>query len=289
MLISQTFIVAVSGGVDSVVLLHKLMQNKPDQVTYVVAHFDHGIREDSREDATFVQTFAKDLQLECVIGEGKLGPQASEEQARDARYAFLRQVAHDHQAEKIIVAHHEDDVLETMVLNMIRGTSPRGLSPMSGQSDILRPLLRSSKQDILQYADDHELSWREDPSNTDEKYLRNYIRKNITPKLEPARQQLIDINERIDELYTDIDIRMNLFLPKKNMLSRSWFVQLPYSVQRELMHAWLVRCNIKDISHQMVQRLVVACKTLEPGKKVDVNGQLWLVSQQQNLLLTSKT
>ena len=76
---------------------------------------------------------------------------------------------------------------------------------MSGQLDILRPLLRKTKKDILQYASDNNLQWREDSTNVDEKYLRNALRKNVMPKLEPARKQLMEINSKIEDLYQDID------------------------------------------------------------------------------------
>ena len=110
-MIPQKFIIAVSGGVDSVVLLHMLMAKKPDTITYIVAHFDHGIRDDSHDDAAFVAQLASNSHLTFELGEGSLGSEASEDLARVARYKYLRSIKDKYQAEKIITAHHQDDFL----------------------------------------------------------------------------------------------------------------------------------------------------------------------------------
>src|SRR6185436_20114617 len=118
------YVVAVSGGVDSMVLLD-LLRQKP-KLELVVAHFDHGIREDSAQDRKLVQRIAKAYGLPFVHAKGNLGPKAGEALAREARYAFLRQVQADHDAKAIITAHHQDDMLKTAIMNLLRGTGRRG-------------------------------------------------------------------------------------------------------------------------------------------------------------------
>jgi tRNA(Ile)-lysidine synthase len=288
-MIPQKFIIAVSGGVDSIVLLHILLQRKPDNVTYIVAHFDHGMRLDSHEDAALVQSIAEKLQVSFELGQGDLGSAASEEQARDARYKFLRSVKDKYKAEKVITAHHQDDFIETILMNLLRGTSPRGLNPMQGNADILRPLINRSKESLYAYAKENDLNWKEDPSNTDEKYTRNYVRTNITTKLSTAdKDMLIATSRKIDDLYQDIDNRIQYLLPPKNVLYRSTFVTYSYAVQRELFRAWLLRSGLVDIDRKLIERLVIACKTLPIGKKIDVDGRLWLLSEKENILLVSK-
>jgi tRNA(Ile)-lysidine synthase len=288
-MIPQKFIIAVSGGVDSIVLLHILLQRKPDNVTYIVAHFDHGMRLDSHEDAALVQSIAEKLQVSFELGQGDLGSAASEEQARDARYKFLRSVKDKYKAEKVITAHHQDDFIETILMNLLRGTSPRGLNPMQGNADILRPLINRSKESLYAYAKENDLNWKEDPSNTDEKYTRNYVRTNITTKLSTAdKDMLIATSRKIDDLYQDIDNRIQYLLPPKNVLYRSTFVTYSYAVQRELLRAWLLRSGLVDIDRKLIERLVIACKTLPIGKKIDVDGRLWLLSEKENILLVSK-
>jgi tRNA(Ile)-lysidine synthetase-like protein len=286
------YIVAVSGGVDSVVLLHKLVSrltmNDIYAPIYVVAHFNHGIRNDTEIDKDLVQNLADKYELEFEYSEGKLGPGASEATAREARYKFLRSVKAKHNADKIITAHHQDDVLETMVLNLIRGTGPRGLSPMQNQNDVIRPLINRKKTELIEYAKENNLVWHEDSTNNDENYLRNYVRLNIMPKLELAREELLDIYKNVGDIYQDVDIRIQTLLPAKNILSRVWFVGLPFSVEKELIRAWLIKFGILDIDSAMIERLTVSVKTLPIGKKTDISGKLWLVSEKQNVLITSK-
>ena len=119
-----TYIVAVSGGVDSIVLLD-LLANQ-EKAKLIVAHFDHGIRNDSRDDRMFVQDLAVRYELPFVYDVGNLGQGASEAKAREARYTFLRGVRQAAGARSIITAHHEDDVLETAILNIMRGTGRKG-------------------------------------------------------------------------------------------------------------------------------------------------------------------
>jgi tRNA(Ile)-lysidine synthase len=132
------YVVAVSGGVDSVVLLDLLTKTN-NQLT--VAHFNHGIRQDSAKEEALVKQLAKRYGLEIKIGNGKLGLEASEETARKARYDFLESVRQKHQADAIITAHHQDDLIETALINLLRGTGPHGLIAIAKNPNILRPLL----------------------------------------------------------------------------------------------------------------------------------------------------
>src|SRR5689334_6585659 len=113
------YVVAVSGGVDSMALLH-MLNSRPD-LKLTVAHFDHGIRDDSAQDLLLVEKVAKSYGRPFVFKAGRLGPDASEAGARTARYRFLRQVLRDCGAKAIITGHHQDDLLETAILNMLRG------------------------------------------------------------------------------------------------------------------------------------------------------------------------
>ena len=284
----QKYVVAVSGGVDSMALLHMLQARKRDSITYIVAHYDHGIRPESHEDRALVQKTAAQYGMPFESAEGHLGSNTSEAEARTARYAFLRKVKDTYKADKIITAHHQDDVIETMIINVVRGTGPRGLAPMQYQTDILRPLLAKTKQQLLTYAKQQSLLWHEDSTNTDENYLRNYIRLNITPKLETARQQLLTISESIDRLYLDIDMRISGIIYGKRTLYRPNFVYFPYIVQKEIMRAWLVKTGVSEIDRQLIERATIAAKTLPHGKKIDLDGSYWLNSEKQNIYITSK-
>jgi tRNA(Ile)-lysidine synthase len=285
---SATYIIAVSGGVDSVVLLHKLMLVKPPHITYVVAHFDHGMRDDSKLDKKFVEKIANAYKLEVITGSAKLGRNASEDEARNARYEFLRKIMKDNKAKAIITGHHQDDVLETMIVNILRGTSPRGLIGFT-QPNILRPLINKTKLEIIKYAINNGLKWREDKTNKDLKYIRNYVRLKIIPKLKDNKNQLLTIRENVIENYREIDDltkKLLIQIMKKNEIVRQRFVNLPYKVQCELI-ATLLRINGVEIDLKTIKRVVLAVKTLQPKKHIEINKNFKLFSNKTSVELKS--
>lgn len=285
---SKTFVVAVSGGVDSCVLLHMMAERKSDLVDYVVAHFDHGIRPDSTEDEKFVKSLAKKYGFRYESKRVELGKSAGEAEARKERYVFLREIKERYNAEKVVTAHHQDDIIETMIINILRGTGPRGLAVMQKPTDILRPLLNKTKKDLIEYAKIHKLEWREDATNDDPLYLRNYVRLNIMPRLKSKREYFVKLNKDMAKTYHDIDSRITSLLYAQRVLSRFMFVSLPYSVQKELMRAWLISYGVKVEDRKLIERAAIAGKTLPAGKKIDLDGYRWLASEKQNILITSK-
>jgi tRNA(Ile)-lysidine synthase len=266
------YVVAVSGGVDSVVLLDVLARRA--DLDLVVAHFDHGIRIDSAHDADFAQALAKQKKLPFISERQELGERMSEAGARNARYAFLQWVQKETGASAIITAHHQDDLLETAILNLLRGTGRKGVTSLQSRPGLLRPLLNVSKSDIKSYAAQQKLSWREDSTNYDERYTRNYIRHRLLVGLEPdTRQQLLGIitdlsqlNEVIDaELIEQIAAHMS-----DEGLDRRWFTQLPHDVSREVLAMWLRQHGVADFDRKIIERLTVQAKTKQPGKHLDV-------------------
>lgn len=285
------YIVAVSGGVDSMVLLDLL--HKHSRLQLVVAHFEHGIRQDSVVDFKLVKAAAKKYGLPFVAAHGNLGPNASEAEARKARYDFLRHAMHEEGAGAIITAHHQDDMLETAVLNMLRGTGRLGLSSLRSHEELVRPLLNYSKQEIKQYALSNDIKWHEDSTNADDRYLRNYIRHNILNRFgEKGRELLLErleqakkINDQIDELLNkDLDLQ-----PSVDQLRRSWFVVLPYAVASEVMATWLRRNGIANFDRTLIDRLVVLAKTKPDGKEADVDANYKLEFGKEQITLSRRT
>lgn len=274
------YVVAVSGGVDSVVLLDILRQ-LPD-LKLIVAHFDHGIREDSAADRRHVETLARHYGVPFVFHEGKLGPAASEAVARQARYDFLHHVRQASGARAVVTAHHQDDVLETAILNILRGTGRRGLSSLRSTDIIKRPLLDLTKRQLQAYARAHKLTWREDSTNRDDRYRRNYIRKRIIPRFTIAqRQQLLALCQRQAAVNDELEGHLVNFLhsqPHRQQLQRSAFIGLPHAVAREVLAQWLRSHDIRQFDRRTLERLVVAAKTAQPGAQLDiVNGHRLVV------------
>ncbi|HEX9153534.1 MAG TPA: tRNA lysidine(34) synthetase TilS [Candidatus Saccharimonadales bacterium] len=279
------YVVAVSGGVDSMVLLDML--SRLPGMHLVVAHYDHGVREDSAEDRRLVENVAKHYGLPFVYEEGGLGPGASEAQAREARYAFLRRVKNDYEAEAIIAAHHMDDLLETAILNIIRGTGRKGLSSLASTRGVLRPLLHTPKCEIMDYARSHSIKWHEDSTNQSDQYLRNYVRHHILPKLgDDGRARLYGYIERAEALNPEIDAMLLLDLQDKTAggeLDRRWFIMLPYDVSCEVMAMWLRVRGVREFDRKTIERLVVFGKVAFPGKLADIDSEYWLKANKNSL------
>lgn len=267
-----TYIVAVSGGVDSVVLLD-LLANRP-HLNLVVAHFDHGMRSDSVEDRKLAQKLAQDYGLPFEFAEGKLGAEASEATAREARYDFLRRVCKKYTATAIITAHHQDDVLETIVINWLRGTKSKGLSSLRSKGDIVRPLLAVTKTEIREYARKKNLTWREDSTNSNPKYLRNYVRLQIVPRMDAGtRTKLLEASKRAADLNDAIYELVEGYLQTQNsdtVLDRAQFSKLPNEVAAEVLVHWLRNQTDVTITNQLVERVREAIMHGRNGSRVDV-------------------
>jgi tRNA(Ile)-lysidine synthetase-like protein len=283
------YVLAVSGGVDSMVLLNLLLQFT--EVKLTIAHFDHGIRGDSHEDRRLVQSAAAFYGLPFVYHEGGLGTGTSEATARKARYEFLRKVQIAADAQAIITAHHQDDLLETAILNMLRGTNRRGLSSLQSRPNIIRPLLHVSKAEILDHARSHDLIWREDSTNQDIKFRRNYVRQQIIPRLDTtARARLLAIiadNLRINQELDQELINQLHYQHRAHTLNKSWFASLPHTVAREVMATWLREHGLTSFDKRTLERLTVMAKTQAVGQRINIFQKHWMDIKSDHLALTT--
>ncbi|MDB5181976.1 MAG: hypothetical protein JWP13_739 [Candidatus Saccharibacteria bacterium] len=283
------YVVAVSGGVDSMALLHAL-QALPD-LKLTVAHFDHGIRSDSGEDMLLVQKISGEYGLPFVFATGNLGPTASEDVARKARYEFLHKVRKASGATGIITAHHKDDVIETALINLIRGTGRKGLTSLKSIDGIKRPMLHLSKAEVRDYAHQHSLEWRDDSTNADLTYLRNHIRHRILSRFSPEEkarlhryiQHMHVLDGAIDELLGDYLQRYSF----ETRLKRHEFIMLPHNVALEVMAAWLRSNGIRGFDKKMLERLVHAAKIHTVGRLIPINNNVNLKISREFLALES--
>ena len=202
----KKLLVAISGGVDSVVLTHLLHQLKFD---ISLAHCNFQLRsEESHKDEEFVKNLGKKLNLNTYTirfntneyaANNKLSTQLA---ARELRYSWFEKLSNEHSFSHLLTAHHADDNLETFLINLSRGTGLEGLTgipPINGS--IVRPLLVFSREEILNYAKQNNIEWREDQSNSEIKYLRNKIRHQVTPILKELNASTLkNFNKTIDHL-----------------------------------------------------------------------------------------
>lgn len=192
----DTILVAVSGGIDSVVLLHLLHQHK---LNIALAHCNFCLRgKESDKDEAFVVNLAKAYKIKYFTKKFDTKKFAKEKTlstqmaARELRYEWFTTLCKEYKFSKIAVAHHADDQFETILINLVRGTSILGLTAMREiNGNIVRPLLHLSRADIEKYAKKNKLKWREDASNAEDKYARNKIRHHVIPTLKEINPSLL--------------------------------------------------------------------------------------------------
>ncbi|REK69243.1 tRNA lysidine(34) synthetase TilS [Paenibacillus paeoniae] len=209
----DTILVAVSGGPDSMALLHMLHGLSQEQgIKLVAAHVNHGFRvQESAYEMETVQSFADSLGVPCesvvldmptYIEENRLNLQAA---AREKRYEYLHRIAVQYGASRIALAHHADDQAETVLMRLIRGAGLSGLSGMSSvrrekNMQLIRPLLRMNKSDLLRYCEEHEIPYCVDSSNLARYYFRNTVRLDVIPYLMQFNPQLPQSLQRLAEV-----------------------------------------------------------------------------------------
>ncbi len=257
----QRYLVGVSGGRDSICLLHWLNQHGFKDL--IVCHLNHQLREDEAErDANFVQN----LGFPCEVGEIDVSAYRTEHSlsietaARDCRHDFFRTCAEMHHCSDIILAHHADDQAETILFNLLRGSG--GLKGMSAQQDFgeltfLRPLLGVRRSEIDHYLAEHEIEYCEDSSNKDKFATRNRFRHEVIPLLKdilsrdpvPALLRAAEHTNPLENVLEDFDLldpQGRLYLPSLR--------NLPHLIQREALYRFLKKEQIPDISTALVDR-----------------------------------
>lgn len=275
-------IVAVSGGVDSVSLLHMLVKKGEP---LVVAHVNHGIRADSDQDENFVRELASSYQLPFVSTSLGLGSGASEDTARRARYAWLEKVAADHGSSAIVTAHHQDDVLETILINLTRGTGWRGLCSLRSTLHRIRPLLSMSKAEVVGYAIEHQLNWREDSTNESFRYLRNRLRHHVIPKFSSQqRRQLLAIYDAQcilrNQIYDECQKFASIF-SESGAIKRYPVIMIDQKVATEILKTWLG----EPLEASRMSDLLLFAKVARPGDRWSLDTSRYVVADKTRLIV----
>ena len=259
----QHLLVAVSGGPDSVALLsllHRLVRSW--RLTLTAVHCNYGLRgAESDGDESFVKTFCRERHLSLTIHRPKLVKRRKRSSlqaaARDARYDFMKQLAHEVGADCIAVGHTANDQAETVLMWMLRGAGMAGLAgmPYAREDGIIRPLLASTREEVLAYLDHEGLTYRRDSSNEKPLYHRNRIRKELLPvitQLAPAAVRVLQRQAdllREDEQYlaqvTGDMLRTLVSHDSRGVqrVDRQAFIELPVALQRRLVRAVLRAYN----------------------------------------------
>lgn len=295
---SVNYVVAYSGGVDSHVLLHLCACAG---LTVRAVHIHHGLQTQADAWLHHCQIQCEQLQLAFesrkVDASAKPG-ESPEAAARDARYRAIDEVLQDN--EVLLLGQHKNDQAETVLLQLLRGAGPAGLSAMSEQSvtargnTILRPLLSCTRDEIEQYALQHKLSWVEDPSNQDESYRRNALRQSVMPELlkhwSDAANQLAQVANQQQQTRTLIDelARIDLatvIAQQPRQIDIAWLQRLPQSRQFNVLRYWLHKQNTKPNQNCIEQILCSAVNASHDANPIVSWGQHEVRRFEQHLYL----
>ncbi len=261
-------ILAVSGGVDSMALL-----NMYAHADIIVAHTDHGTRKSSAEDADFVRQKCQELGVKFYETKLELGEGVSEELARKKRYEFLKTIQ-EKEGGTICTAHHLDDVLESIAINLIRGTGWRGLTPFYGD-ELVRPFIISKmwKQDVLKFAGEQKICFRQDPTNYEADYLRNRIREKMAELDETARVDIIKLFEKQNEIRRKIE-KLVMELAKQTVVGKNFHKNELFLVADERVALEILReiCLMHGFSltRKQLADFLSAIKTYAPHKRFNL-------------------
>ena len=269
---------AVSGGADSVCLLHLVLSL--GDVECLCAHFDHGLRPDSREDAAFVEALCAQRGVPFLSERGDVEArcrrtgESTETAARELRYDFLFRAAKTMGADLIATAHNKNDNAETVLLHMARGTGLRGLCGIPEKRGIIvRPLLHVSREEILAYLAERNIPHREDPTNALDDCARNYARHHVLPELEAMRPGALDSIDRMtvslseDEAYLR-SLAEDWLAGQGAELSVSELSALPRPVAARALRLWLGT----DLSRERIGAVLELCAA-GPSARLDLPGR----------------
>jgi tRNA(Ile)-lysidine synthase len=273
-------LIGVSGGRDSVALLHMLRGAGFKKL--IVCHLDHALRAESAADARFVKRLAARWKCEAVISREDVAARAKRERqsietaAREARYEFFARVAREKKCPRLFLAHHADDQVETFLFNLFRGglasMRPLAARKIGGVNlQIARPLLGMWREEIDAYIAAHRLKFREDASNADARHTRNRMRREIIPAIERAFGREIrrpvwraaEILREEDDFLAALPALRDL----PETLQTSALRAHPVAIQRRVLHAWLKARGVANIGFDEVESV----RSLLTGESAKVN------------------
>ncbi len=292
------YVVAVSGGVDSMVLLD-LMSAQAENYEIIVAHYVHNVRnqDETADDLKVIEEYCDEHGLKLVIGNYP-GTDQSEAALREARYIFLNSILKEYKYQAVVTAHHKDDLLETAIINLLRGTAGAGLHSITNSGQLLRPLLDYSKSDILTYAKDANVGWHNDVTNSDERYLRNYVRGNIIDKLQKRGhvEKLLEHVEKQKSLNEELghelaELNRPLVSRQKGGVSvdRANFILMPHSVAKLFLKSMIERLGVEvEIDRKTIEKAVVFAKTARSGASLDLSSKAVLTINDEQLQILER-
>jgi tRNA(Ile)-lysidine synthase len=275
-----SYLIGVSGGVDSRVLLEVLLRFGFSKL--VVCHLNHNLRGSaSREDAKFVKRLAKRLKLPCFSKTIKTWPknQSMETAARLARHRLFSEAAKEFKTNRIFLAHHADDLVETFLFNILRGAGSLANAAFELETTlqvddqpllIVRPLLNVWKAELREYAKGNRLRFREDVTNAESRYTRNRIRNLLIPEIEkilgrPVKRNLFRLSQVAQEEEKVLEKATPRIWEHESISVRE-IGALPVALQRRVIYRWLNRMEIPDVGFAEIEAVRALVEREKPAK-----------------------
>jgi len=308
-------LIAVSGGADSISLLHVLSKLASElDIQLCAAHLNHRIRgKDADKDEAFVEKFAKKLKIPFFKGRANVPAMAKRKKislemaAREARYSFLKKTARKIKANVILTAHTADDQAETVILKLARGAGSGGLAGIARFANLdgillARPMLDITREEIISYLKKHHIQWQEDKSNSDTSFLRNRVRleilpllkKRLSPSIYKTLARTADILRQDDSF---IGTLAESFLPyclasvkSGNGIDVERIKSLPPAVRRRVIRIWLVSEGIDDklAGYDAILRVESLASRAKGSGQVPLSGSKIARREYGSILITGK-
>lgn len=298
---NKRLLVGVSGGVDSMVLLTLLLDLQKNVDFYMeVIHINHNLRgKESDSDEKLVVSYAKQNNVPCivksvdVINNKKVSKQTIEESARELRYNAFYDYKKEKKFDFIVIAHNSDDQAETVLMHICRGSGLKGASGIQETDELIRPLLNVSRAEIVDFALKNKVPFREDSSNADTKYARNFIRHKILPDIENVylgvKQNLVkfaEIASRDNDFITSMIDWSVIKTEKKLIKVNSNIFDMHEAISTRIIYKIITMLGVfADIEQKHIE-LIKELSLLKNGNYICLPHNLYVYKEYENLVFS---
>ncbi len=290
-------VVGVSTGCDSMALFHYLINNTSKKI--ICAHINHNVRKESNEEEEYLRNYC--LENNIIFETIKLTNYQEnnfENEARKKRYAFYEKLLKKYNTKYLFLAHHGDDLIETILMKIARGSNIEGyagLKKINKVKDyyIIRPLLEYTKKDILEYCQDHKITYFDDISNTNTQYTRNRYRQNILPLLKKEDEQIhkkfLKYSKTLLEYQEYVEKTANDFLKKvynKNTLDLIKFKNIDPFIQKNILYILLndIYNNQSNITKEKhIENILKIINSNKPNLQINLPHNIVVIKSYNNL------
>lgn len=302
---NETLITATSGGPDSMALLSLLIKlSQTKNITIICAHVNHNLRKESQEEALMVEKYANENNIIFEKMEINHYEGNTENYARTQRYNFFEKLIKKYNATYLLTAHHGDDLTETILMRMVRGSSLKGYSGFQEITDketykIYRPLITKTKDELLNYVKTNNIPYAVDKTNFSEEYTRNRYRLNILPILKKENKSVHlkflkfsetlklyddhinkEANEKLNKVYQNNNLNLKLFENEDELIKR----KILYQILNNLYYK-----NISLITDNHVELILNIIESSRPNLKINLPSKVLVIKNYQNLYFTQNT